>query len=265
MSKIPVIFTGIFIQILDGPVNLDYLKDRLTSPTYNDPIDKGGVNYNLSFIDNFLKIDYNYGRSLPRPDNVINVVTQQPEANPRNEDQYEPKQHFALLDCQTSLLWMSNSRKATLIIDFLKRNLREQKIYQKNVYNEKTFLEKIKLLDQLRFSVAPNLFTSASTIADALADEINGYGGSRATLTIKYDEPITITKIFSKIENIFDHKDSFQNIVISGRDEQNLGMLLNHDTFSRKIEIKTEVDANENYNSEDVFNSLINKINNENS
>jgi hypothetical protein len=265
MSKLNIFFTGVFIQISDAPVQIDYLKSKLTDTTYNDPKDKGGVNYNISFFDNFLKIDYNYGRSLPRPENVINVVTQQPEANPRNPDQYEPKQHFALLDCTTSLLWLSNSRKQSLIVDFLKRNLNEPKIYPKNVYDEETFLKSLKLLDEIRFSAAPELFSSSNTLSNALADEINGYGASIATLKIKYDQAIPVAKIFSKIANIFTNKESFQNIVISGRDEKNLGMLFNQDMFSRKIEIKTEVDDNENYNVDDVFNALINKLNNENS
>jgi hypothetical protein len=265
MSRIAILFTGIFISINDTPVTIDYLKSKLTLTTYNDPQDKGGVNYNLSFLDNFLKIEYNYGRSLPRPDNVINVNTHLPEVNPRNSDQYEPKQHFALLDCTTGYLWLSNSRKQTLIIDFLKRNLNEPKVYAKSVYNEESFLNSIKVLDELRFSVVPNLFSATNTLTDALAEEINGYGGSIATLSIKFEEAIPITKIFSKIANALRNKTSFRNIVISGRDERNLGMLLNADLFSRKIEIRTEVDDNENYNIEDVFNALISKINNENS
>ncbi len=264
MAKINVVFTGSFLQIKDEPITIDYFRAKLTSTVYNDTIDKGGVTYNVSFLDNFLKIDYSYGRSLPRPENVINITTGNAEANPRNPDQYEPKQHFALIDCATGLLWLSNVRKQNLILAFLKKNLNEAKIYIKNVYNEQEFLSQIKLLDEVRFSAVPNLFSTSNTLAQALAQEINGYGGSVAMLTIKYDEPVAIAKIISKITSVFNNKESFRNIFISGRDERNLGMLFNQSAFSRKIEFKTDVDENENYNSEEVFRVLIAKIIDEN-
>lgn len=58
--------------------------------------------------------------------------------------------------------------------------------------------------------------------------------------------------------------DNRESIVISGRDERNLGMIFNTEGFSRKIEIQALIDDDEMFSEVDVFNKLINEIKNEN-
>lgn len=55
-----------------------------------------------------------------------------------------------------------------------------------------------------------------------------------------------------------------KSIVISGKDEKNLGMLFNTEGFSRKIDIEAIVDEDEMFSAEDVYNKLISKIKTEN-
>ena len=61
----------------------------------------------------------------------------------------------------------------------------------------------------------------------------------------------------------FKNKNSLKQIVISGRDERNLGLILNTEGFARKIEIDANTDDDEMFIQNSVFNSLISKIDNE--
>ena len=45
--------------------------------------------------------------------------------------------------------------------------------------------------------------------------------------------------------------------MISGRDENNLGMLFNTEGFSRKIDIEAQVDEDEMFSSDDVYYKLM--------
>ena len=51
--------------------------------------------------------------------------------------------------------------------------------------------------------------------------------------------------------------------MISGRDERNLGLILNTEGFARKIEIDASIDENEMFIQNSVFNNIISKIDNE--
>jgi len=86
------------------------------------------------------------------------------------------------------------------------------------------------------------------------------YGAYEATLNLKYKNFTLQGKVLNWLKSIIDNKNNFKRIVISGRDEKNLGMLFNNNLFSRKIDFMAEVDDNEMFNPDDVFTKLIAKI-----
>jgi len=100
-------------------------------------------------------------------------------------------------------------------------------------------------------------------LTEKLAEEINGYEATSAQLHFHYQDKLVGNSLLEKIKNIFQNRNNFNGVVISGRDENNLGMLFNADGFSRKIEFKASVDENEMFLPENVFTKLIAVIKNE--
>lgn len=202
---------------------------------------------------------------MPRNPNVYDVETNQTLPNPRQPNQAEPRETFGLIDFNTGFLWLSNSRKRNSLLDFFKTKLeKNSRLVSKDVYDEQKFIETLQRLDDIRLSAVPNLFSKSNTLTDKLAEEINGYEATSAQLHFHYQDKLVGNNLIEKIKSIFKNRTNFNSVVISGRDENNLGMLFNADGFSRKIEFKTSVDENEMFLPDDVFNKLISTIQNEN-
>lgn len=128
----------------------------------------------------------------------------------------------------------------------------------KDVYDEDKFIQGLKTLDQIKISAAPSLFSETNSVSKALVDEM--YGAYEAMLHLKYKDKFVGEDLQAKIKSIFKNKSSFNGIMISGRDEKNLGMFFNNNLFTRKIDIDAPVDENEMFNPSDVFARIIAKI-----
>lgn len=200
---------------------------------------------------------------MPRNPNVFNIDTQETSPNPRQSNQVEPKEYFGLIDFKNSYLWLSNTKKKKALLDLICSKFENKQVIVKDVYDQQMFIETIKSLDSIKISAEPNLFTQTNTLNKELCRKINGYGATLASLSFKYDDKFIGDNLLEKVKSIFNQKNSFKRIVISGRDEKGLGMLFNSDGFSRKINFKTAIDENEMYLGEEVFQQLIQKIENE--
>ena len=160
-----------------------------------------------------------------------------------------------------SYLWLSNTKKQSLLLNYIQKFFKNKKIILKDVYDEDKFIENIKTLDQIRVSAAPSLFSSTNTVSKALVDEM--YGATEAILHLKYKNKFIGDDLLDRIKSIFKNKESFNGVMIAGRDEKNLGMLFNNKLFTRKIDIDAIVDENEMFNPKDVFSKTISKIESE--
>lgn len=256
-------FSGIFISINDAIIDINNFKEKLTQPAYK--LNSQGVYYTfeIEFTDSFLKIYFTHGRPYPHPEEVINTDTLTPEENPRSVTQYEPKQDFAFIDFRTGILWINNSKKKTILIEFLKDELDEKKITVKDVYSEEDFIEAIKRVDEIRFSAVPDLFSETSTLTKEMANEIHGYGADVGTIYFKYDNKPISDILKGKIRGLFSNKANLRGIMISGRDSKNLGMLFNSEVFSRKIQFNAPVDDDEIFDKNTVYSILISKVKDE--
>ena len=202
---------------------------------------------------------------MPRNPNVYDVETNQTLPNPRQPNQAEPRETFGLIDFTTGFLWLSNSRKRNFLLDFIRAKLKKNsQLVSKDVYDEQRFIETLKRLDEIKLSAVPNLFSQSGVLTERLAEEINGYEATSAQLHFYYQDKFVGNSLIKKIKSIFENRNNFNGVVISGRDEKNFGMLFNADGFSRKIEFKASVDENEMFLPNVVFNKLITTIQNEN-
>ena len=264
MESKTIVFSGTFLSINDKRINLQEFKEILPEGISSTTDDKKVHSYDFSYSDNYLKVTFGDGSAMPRNPNVFDILTNQSTPNPRQSNQVEPRETFGLIDFNTSFLWLSNSRKKNSFIDFLKLKFKNAIIVSKDVYDEQKFIQTIKRLDLIKVSAVPNLFSESHILTQCLSEEINGYEATTASLQFQYQDKFIGENLIEKVKSIFANRTNFNGIVISGRDENNLGMLFNIDGFSRKIEFKAIVDENEMFITEDVFSKLTTKIEDEN-
>lgn len=263
MARKTLVFSGIFLYLNNNSINIDSFKDVLLEGSYRNTDGSKVEIYNLVYEDNYLKINFGDGAIRPRNPKVFNFSIQEEEPNPRQKEQVEPKETFALLDFNTSHLWISNSKKRNILARMLQHKFPKDRLVMKEVYDEEEFISTLKKLDSLKVSAVPNLFANTGILSESLTEEINGYDASVATLSFTYYNTLTTEYLLNKIRSLFAEKNTLRSIVIAGRDENNLGMLFNTEGFSRKIDVDCTVDENEMFLPEDVFLKLINKIKSE--
>lgn len=264
VNKKTLIFSGVFLYLNNEKLSIENFRKNLPSGSYTNNNESRVQIFNIDYEDNYLKMNFAEGSVGPRNPNVYNFDTHEEEPNPRQKNQVEPRQTFAIIDFNSSFLWISNSKKRTAVIDLLKEKFKTSSIVVKEIYDEKQFIQMLRSLDNIKISAVPNLFSNSGLLSQTLSEEINGYEASVATLSLSYNNRITNNYLIEKVKSIFEQKNSLKSIVIAGRDENNLGMLFNSEGFSRKIEIDAQVDEDEMFSSEDVYNMLIRKIKTEN-
>lgn len=265
INKKPLIFSGIFLYINEKKLEVEDFKNVLGQGSYTNKEDIKIQIFDIAYENNFLKIKFGDGAVGSRNPFVYNFDKEEEEPNPREKNQVEPKETFALIDFNTSYMWISNSRKRNALILLIKSYFKTSTVTAKDIYDENEFLNTLKKIDNIRFSGTPNLLSQTGVLSSALTDEINGYEATTASVSFSYQQRLTSDYIIEKIKGLFSEKNSLKNIVISGRDEKNLGMLFNTEGFSRKIEIEAEVNIDEMFSSDDVFKQIIQKLKNESS
>jgi hypothetical protein len=259
-----IIFTGTFLSVNDSVVNIDNFKNNLLEGTENIYGTKSVHTFSFSYYENYLKVIFGDGSTMPRNPNVYDTEAKETVPNPRQANHAEPKETFGLIDFNTGFLWLSNSRKRNSLIEYFQTKFKNSKFVSKDVYDEQKFIETLKKIDYLKVSVVPNLFCEKNNLTKALVEEINGYEATTASLHFNYQDKLVGVNLLQKIKSIFTNRNHFNSIVIAGRNEKNLGILFNTNEFSRKIEFKALVDENEMFLQDNVFTELINKIKDEN-
>ncbi|WP_410879491.1 hypothetical protein [Myroides sp. DW712] len=258
MAKKVLTFSGIVCFINDSRISLEEFKTVVHEGTFDEVNGNSVQIFKLDYDNDYLKVCFSDGSAMPRNPNVYNKTKQELEPNPRESDQIEPKDYFAIFDLKTSYLWLSNTKKKSVILDYFQKKFGNKKIVFKDVYEEQKFIDSLKTLDQIKISAAPNIFTQTNSLSQALVDEM--YGAHEAVLHLKYQNILVGDTLLEKVKSIFKNRTNFQGVMISGRDEKNLGMLFNNSLFTRKIDIKANVDENEMFDTPDVFTQMISKL-----
>ena len=264
MKKNKLISFSGFIVILEGEsIKKSQFQELIPLNTYIKKEGDKRYFFDVSYVDNYMKIVLNHGRPFPYKETVYNIETEKEEKNPRNNSQIESKTEFCLLDFNTSYLWVNNFFNKKYYVEFIMTALKNYTLKLKDVYNEEEFLNAIKSLNELKLSAEPEIFNSED-LSQSMIENIYGYGAEKLSLNFKFNSEEKISdRILNKLRNLFAKRSSFKNLVISGRDENNLGILFNSSNFSRKIDFNGEVDEGEVFIPENIFTTLIIKIKNE--
>ncbi|MCQ2224201.1 MAG: hypothetical protein MJZ14_00565 [Paludibacteraceae bacterium] len=223
-----------------------------------------GTYYDVKYEnqDEYLWLYFNYGKSFPRNDKIINVGTGEERDNSREVDEAELLgQLFVCYSYKKQLLYISSIKKKTVVESFLKENI-GLNIEVKSFYkNKEEFISVLDKVDKIRFTQANNLFAQNSKQRQALIDLTGTDAPESFTIEASYNSH----KLDGFLNTLFNcHEQSqIDALVICGRDESNMSFVYNLDSFCKKIEILVEKDDSGLYNPDSVKQSLLNNISDE--
>ena len=130
-----IYFSGMICYLNDLKLSIDEFKNNLHSNVISEEKGNSVQIFNLEYIENFLTINFSDGSSMPRNPKIYDQETHSLEDNPRNKNQIEPKDYFALIDFETSFLWLNNTKKKSLLLSFFQDYFKSKEIVLKDIYD----------------------------------------------------------------------------------------------------------------------------------
>ncbi|MCE3255736.1 MAG: hypothetical protein K0R25_1230 [Rickettsiaceae bacterium] len=209
----------------------------------------------------FVSLYFNIGNKFPYSDKVIDENLNECD-NPRPAEQIEPdKQQFVLIDTKTSRIYISDQRAKNDFINWLKKKI-EKEIALKSIVNERDFIEKIKSVREISFSVVPDILNSSDQdiLSHNLVRDIFGFGAAKAKLQLNYGNIGINDKIKNKIEGILKKRREFKDLVVVGRTDEDLETTFKISEVASKIIVDVIEGDKKLLDPEMVFSSLIKKI-----
>ncbi|MBR1980701.1 hypothetical protein, partial [Candidatus Proelusimicrobium excrementi] len=226
--------------------------------------------YNKTYLANVIKtqdylwIDFQYGNTYPRPNEIVDENTLKKRPNPRTPSQFEPnKQLFVLIKFDESTLYISDSKKKKFITDLLIEKIQHDisiKAFYKTV---EEFYEQVNKISTICFtSVKRNLFSSKGTIQNALMDNYGMEEPEEFSIQAKFNISIG-TKIKNVVNKLLNERSTgkLKKIIIQGLDDQGFSHVFNEGNFINKIEIFADKNSEGLYNYLDIKDKLWDKIN----
>jgi hypothetical protein len=216
----------------------------------------------IVYEDRFIALSFDEGDKYPYPPKVVNDSLCE-EDNPRAPSLIElDEQLFVLIDIGTQRIWISNQQKRGDIRIWLEKKLHKD-VCIKSIINNGEFIDKIKSVKEISFSVAPNLFNSPGqdTLSSHLVGDIYGFGAKKARLSLEYENSKISDKIKAKLSNLFGKQNEFEDITVIGRSDEDFESTFNMNEITSKLQIDLPVDEKSKLlDAATVFASLIKKI-----
>ncbi|EKE18532.1 MAG: hypothetical protein ACD_9C00304G0002 [uncultured bacterium] len=139
----------------------------------------------------------------------------------------------------------------------------DKEVVIKSIIQEEQFLEKIKSINKISFTVAPTLFNSTSedVLSNNLVRDIYGFDADRANIELSYNNTSITDRIKQKFNSLIGRKSEFENIVVIGQSDENFESIFNLREIASNIYLEIEVDKeSKQLDYESVFSLLILKI-----
>lgn len=211
--------------------------------------------------DRFITLYFLNGDKYPYSEKVVDKNLNEQD-NPRSPDQIElDDQFFVLIDTKTQRIYISDLRRKPLIKEWLHDRLQVE-VTIKAIIDESEFLNKIKNINKISFTIVPNLFNSTSnSLSQRLVEDIYGFGAEKARLELDFGNSRLTDQIASKINAILGRKAEYQEITVIGRSDSEMESILNLEGITNTITVDVSLDPKSKLlNVGEVFASLINKI-----
>ncbi len=215
--------------------------------------------------DRFISLYFNYGNKYPYSQKVAKLDGEELEEidNPRSPELIElSDQLFVLIDAKLQRIWLSNQRQRNEIAKWLKEKINKD-VNIKSIINETEFIDKLKSVQEISFTVLPDLFNSADqqTLSSHLAQDIFGFGAEKAKVQLLYKNSSITDKIREKFNGLLAKKDNFQEIAVIGRSDEGFDTVFNLEEVVSKVTVNVGYDeTSKHLNPESVFDALKQKI-----
>ena len=212
--------------------------------------------------ERFITVYFNEGSKFPYTDKVIDSKLDE-HTNPRSPEEIElDNQFFVLIDVQTQKIFMSDQRKRSAFSSWLNEKIKKQ-IEIKPIISEEEFIQKIKSINKIYFTVVPDLFnyTNEDILSNKLVQDIYGFGAEEGRIELSYNDARMTDKILNKLKALIGRKRDFKDITVIGRSDDNFESIFNIDEIINSIYI--DIDCNDEVkllDEKNVFAVLINKI-----
>ncbi len=204
------------------------------------------------------------GGKYPYSKTVINESLEECE-NPRNPNEIElDHQLFVLIDIKKQRVYLSDQKKRARLANWLKDKL-DVDVSISSIIDEKEFIDKLKSIDKICFTIEPNLLNYANEdiLSHKLVEDINGYDAKRAQLNLYYGNNGISSNAINKLKSLLGRKNDFEKITVIGRNDENLESVFNIGEIVNKLTIQIEVDDNTRLCDQHiVFNELLSKVKN---
>src|SRR5690606_32616637 len=109
MKNKTIFFSGMVCYLDDLTLNISDFKDKFENGIFSEEKGNSVEIFQVKFISDYLTINFSDGSSMPRNPKIYDQKTHTLEDNPRSKEQIEPKEYFAVIDFNTSFLWLNNT------------------------------------------------------------------------------------------------------------------------------------------------------------
>lgn len=213
--------------------------------------------------DRFVTFYINQGDKYPYSETVINGDLEETK-NPRDPNQLEmDDQFFALVDTSTQRIYLSDQRKKYLIRSWLEEKTCKE-VTIKSIIAEEEFIDRLSTVNQISFTLVPNLFNSTDDgfLSKNLVQDIYGFGAEKAKLELIYSGSRITENLKDLFKKLINRKSEFESITVIGRNDENLESIFNLQEITNKliVEVNEFGEGSKLLNPEAVFRALIEKI-----
>ncbi len=218
--------------------------------------------------DEYFWLYSNYGRQNPRPEHVVNTIDGSSHENLRSAEEIEPtSQLFVLYIFASGILYISDSDMKAFVSNLLKEKLGLNSAIIKHLFVDKDeFVRQLRTVDRIRFaSRERNLFSGVNSISSALRD--NYHMEEPETFSICANYKAAITRSIKNTIDWLTHQQvegNLQDLVIIGKDDQDIEQVFNSNAFTRRIEVFVTTNSQGLYDASEVKNKLIEKLGRQN-
>jgi hypothetical protein len=259
-------------QVIHESKNEPLVFNPITPDTFKDFDTKFKFVSDTTYYDGFcekneeyISIYLEYGRTNPRRDEVVDIVTGESEKNLRLETQMELlKQSFFLYYYRKNTLFLSNSKHQSLYQSILKDKLQIDLIIKHIFVDIEQFIEQLRTVNRIAFTSFNDLFTEDGDMARALTDLTGTNTPTVFSIETHYDRPrMDGIKAFIRKLKLHNDNQKVGKLVISGLNDQGLSTYYNLDTFTEKIEVKSNKTNEGIFDHKEIFQQLLKEINDE--
>lgn len=248
-----------FVTINDGDVEKEEITHRDERGT--EMLSAKKISKAIIF-NRFITLYFLEGEKFPYSDIIIDPDLKE-RKNPRTPSELElDKQFFVVLDVKNQKIYLSDSKKKYYFISWLDK-MTGKHTEIKSILSESDFVEKIKSISGISFTIEPTLFNSIEqdVLSKRLVDDIYGFGADSAKVELHYKQSKLTAAVIEKVKSLLQNKSEFKEITVIGRSDENFENIFNLDEIVSKILIEvTENPDSKLLNDQEVFTGIIERI-----